>query len=203
MTSQKEELTTDINRELILGSGSKARKELLASVGLFPLKITVPNVDESLKQNETPEEYVKRVAKDKAEAISSSNTSFLITADTIVIVGRQILPKTSSEAEAIGYLRTLSGRRHKVFTAFCVKHNGLVSLNLVKTTLRMRLVTEKELASYISTREWVGCAGAYSIQGRAKAFFPFISGCFSNVIGLPIPKLINVLTGLGFFSKLK
>ena len=200
MILQKEELTIDTNSELILGSGSLARKELLASVGLVPSKIIVPDVDESFNSNEDPLTYVKRIAKEKASTISCQNTSFLVTADTIVTVGKQILPKTSNEEVAIEYIRTLSGRRHKVFTAFCVKHNGLLRLNLVKTTLRMRLITENEIKAYIASSEWVGCAGAYSIQGRAKGFFPFISGCLSNVIGLPIPKLITVLTGLGFFQ---
>ena len=78
-------------------------------------------------------------------------------------------------------------------TAFCVKHNGLTSLNLVKTSLKMRLLTEEEIDAYISSREWVGCAGGYSIQGRAKCFFPFISGCHSNIVGLPLPSLMGVL----------
>ena len=200
MILQKEESTTATNNVFILGSGSLARKELLASVGLKPDKIEIPNIDESLKSNESHRNYVKRIAKEKAESIHVDPRSFLVTADTIVTVGRRIYPKTSDELTALHYLNTLSGRRHKVFTAFCVKHDNSISLNLVKTTLRMRLLTSEEIKGYIATREWVGRAGAYSIQGRAKGFFPFISGCFSNVIGLPIPKLINVLTGLGFYE---
>ncbi len=112
------------------------------------------------------------------------------------------MSKTYNEIEAADYLRFLSGRRHNVLTAFCVKHNGIVSLNLVKTSLKMRLLTEEEIIVYIASGEWEGAAGGYSIQGRAKSFFPFISGCFSNVIGLPVPKLIGVLNGLGFYQKL-
>ena len=200
MTLQKEELITDINKVLILGSSSSARKELLISAGLFPDKIEIPSVDESVKVNETPRDYVKRIAKEKANSISTNDKSYLITADTIVTRGQQILLKTSDEATAVGYLNDLSGRRHIVFTAFCVKHNGIVNLNLVKTSLKMRLLTEREINEYISSKEWLGCSGAYSIQGKAKRFFPFISGCFSNVVGLPIPKLVSVLSGLGFFE---
>ena len=98
-------------------------------------------------------------------------------------------------------MKLLSGRRHSVFTAFCVKHNGSINLKLVKTVLKMRLLTEKEIMAYIECREWVGCAGGYSIQGRAKCFFPFISGCYSNVVGLPLPSLIGVLSGMGFYKK--
>ncbi len=200
MTSQREELITDINRSIILGSGSLARKELLVSVGLSPSKVEVPDIDESRKPKESPRDYVRRIAKEKAASISCDSNSFLVTADTIVTVGKRILLKTSDDAKAQYYLRALSGRRHRVFTAFCVKHNGIVRLNLVKTSLKMRSLTEEEIRKYIASKEWMGCAGAYSIQGRAKGFFPFVSGCFSNVIGLPIPKLINVLTGLGFFE---
>ena len=175
-----------------------ARLELLSSVGLAPDKIEVPSIDESLKQNETPRKYVMRVAKEKALSITTNDTDFLITADTIVTKGRNILISTDDEIKARQYLKSLSGRRHNVFTAFCIKHNGLLNLNLVKTSLKMCLLNEKEINEYIASKEWVGCAGAYSTQGRAKMFFPFISGCFSNVIGLPIPKLVSVLKGIGF-----
>ena len=201
MTLPKDELTTDTNKVLILGSGSSARKELLMSVGLIPDKIEAPNVDESIKPNESPRHYVRRVAKLKANAISSDNQSYLITADTTVTAGKRFLTKTSDERTAKEYLQLLSGRRHSVFTAFCVKHNDLIVLKLVKTVLKMRLLTEEEIDAYIRSREWVGCAGAYSIQGRAKGFFPFISGCYSNVIGLPLPSLMGVLSAMGFYKK--
>ena len=173
------------------------------SVGLTPDKIEIPGVDESLKVNETPQNYVKRIAKEMAFSISTPNKSFLITADTIVTVGRRVLMKTNDKTKAQEHLRLLSGRRHCVSTAFCVKHNGLVNSYLVKTFLKMRLLTQNEIDAYIESAEWEGCAGAYSIQGRAKSFFPFISGCFTNVIGLPIPKLIRVLNGLGFCQKVQ
>ena len=198
MTSQKVELTTDTSDLLVLGSGSIARSELLKSVGLSPNRIQIPNVDETLNKNEKPVSYVKRIAEEKANAIASKERSYLITADTIVAVGKRVLLKTTEERIAEEYLTLLSGRRHIVVTAFCVKHNGLISSNLVKTTLKMRPLSKNEIKAYIKSREWEGCAGAYSIQGRAKGFFPFISGCFSNVIGLPIPKLVNVLKGMGF-----
>ena len=201
MILQKEELTTDTSDMLVLGSGSVARKELLSSVGLIPDKVEIPDIDESLKLNERPQNYVKRIATEKADAIYSERRSYLITADTIVTVGRRLLMKTSDKKRAEEYLRLLSGRRHSVFTAFCVKHNGLVSLKLVRTVLKMRLLTEDEIKAYLVSKEWVGCAGAYSIQGRAKCFFPFISGCYSNVIGLPLPRLINVLNTIGYFKK--
>ena len=201
MTSQKGELTTDTNKLLILGSGSIARKELLSSVGITPDKVETPDVDESPKFNENPLHYVSRVARLKATAISCDKRSYLITADTTVAVGKRALIKTSDQIIAEKYLRLLSGRRHSVFTAFCVKHNDLIKLKLVKTVLKMRLLTEEEIRAYIESREWVGCAGAYSIQGRAKCFFPLISGCYSNIVGLPLPSLIGVLRAMGFYKK--
>ena len=201
MISQKGELTTGTNKLLILGSGSGARKELLDSVGLSPHKIEIPDVDESPEPNESPRQYVSRVARLKATSISCEKQSYLITADTTVAVGKRCLIKTTDELKAKKYLRLLSGRRHNVFTAFCVKHNDVINLKLVKTVLKMRLLTEKEIREYIESREWVGCAGAYSIQGKAKYFFPFISGCYSNVVGLPLPSLIPVLRAMKFYNK--
>lgn len=200
MISRREELTTDISKLLILGSGSIARKNLLSSIGLIPDKVEMPGVDESINPNEKPKNYVKRIAINKANAIISDKQSYLITADTIVTLGRRILTKTSDKKRAKEYLRLLSGRRHSVFTAFCVKHNGLISSKVVKTVLKMKLLTEDEISAYITSNEWIGCAGAYGIQGRAKSFFPFISGCYSNVIGLPLPSLMNVLKTNGYFK---
>ena len=202
MISQKDELTTDTSNLLILGSGSAARRELLASIGLVPDIIEKPEIDESLKPNESPVSYVKRMAEEKANAILLKKQPYLITADTIVVAGSRVLSKTSDEKVARSYLRILSGRRHAVFTALCVKHNGILSLKLVKTSLKMKLLSAKEINDYIACREWVGSAGAYRIQGRAKAFIPFISGCFSNVVGLPIPKLVSVLKGRGYYRGL-
>ena len=199
MISQKDELTTDTSNLLILGSGSAARRELLASIGLVPDIIEKPEIDESLKPNESPVSYVKRMAEEKANAILLKKQPYLITADTIVVAGSRVLSKTSDEKVAYNYLCMLSGRRHTVFTAFCVKHNGILSSKIVKTSLKMRLLSTKEINEYIACREWVGSAGAYRIQGRAKSFIPFISGCFSNVVGLPIPKLVSVLKGRGFY----
>ena len=201
MTSQKEELTTDISKMLILGSGSNARKELLNSVGIIPDRVEIPEVDESPRDNENPRHYVTRIAIEKASSIVSDKQSYLITADTIVTVGKRLLMKTSNEEMVKEYLGLLSGRRHSVYTAFCVKHSGLINFKLVRTVLKMRLLTEKEINAYIACGEWIGCAGGYSIQGRAKCFFPFISGCYSNVVGLPLPSLIGVLSAQGFYKK--
>ena len=148
MISQKDELTTDTSNLLILGSGSVARKELLVSIGLVPDIIKKPEIDESLKPNESPVRYVKRMAEEKANSILLKKQPYLITADTIVVAGSRVLSKTTDEKVAYRYLRILSGRRHTVFTAFCVKHNGILSSKVVKTSLKMRLLSAKEINDY-------------------------------------------------------
>ena len=181
---------------LVLGSSSEARKELLASLGIVPTKVIVPNIDEAVLPKELPLAYVKRMAFEKAKSIEISSNYHLITADTIVTAGRSILQKTEDERIARMYLKKLSGRRHKVYTSFCIKHKEFINSYTVKTTLKMRTLDTHEVEKYILSGEWRGKAGAYGIQGKASAFFPFVSGCFSNVIGLPLPKLISVLKGM-------
>ena len=183
---------------LILGSGSEAREDLLKKVGLTPSRVIPTYINEQQKKHEKPLEYVKRMAAEKAEAINTSRGQFLITADTIVLVGRKILHKTDDINEAKINLKTLSGRRHKVITAFCVKNGDKIKAETANTILKMKNLSDDELENYIALNEWKGKAGSYSIQGRAITFFPFISGCFSNVIGLPLPKLFAVLRSMGF-----
>ena len=170
---------------LILGSGSSARKELLNSVGIVPDRVEIPEIDESPRVNENPRHYVKRIAIEKANSIVSEKQSYLITADTIVTVGKRLLMKTSDKETVEEYLNLLSGRRHSVYTAFCVKHSGSINFKLVRTVLKMRLLTEKEIISYIGCGEWIGCAGGYSIQGRAKCFFHSYLGVIQMLLACP------------------
>ena len=184
---------------LVLGSGSEARKKLLCSVGLIPDRIVVPNIDEYKQKKELPLSYVKRVAKEKSMAIDLESDSYLITADTIVTLGREVLNRTDDRVVAKEHLNRLSGRRHHVYTSFCIRHKQFFRNETVKTQLKMKNLSNDEIDKYISSDEWLGKAGSYSIQGTAISFFPFISGCFSNVIGLPLPKLINVLKAMDFY----
>ena len=178
---------------LILGSASEARKELLHTAGLSLAKILVPHINENQKPKELPTVYVKRMALEKSKALDVDKEAFLITADTIVLAGREILHKTFDKKEAKSHLKKLSGRRHSVITSFCIRQDTYSRIETVKTTLKMKNISEKDIEKYLLSNEWKGRAGAYSIQGKALCFFPFISGCFSNVVGLPLPKLINIL----------
>ena len=94
-------------------------------------------------------------------------------------------------------MRLLSGRRHSVLTAYCIKHNSMIVSQLKQ--FENEIADEEEIGN-IDSRDWVGCAGGYSIQGRAKCFFPFISGCYSNVVGLPLPSLIGILRAMGYYK---
>ena len=184
-----------------MGSSSDARRKLLLSVGLNPLTVVSPKIDESSFPNELPVDYVKRMALGKCRAIKLQKDHCLITADTIVSVGRRILHKTNDKVIAKQSLLLLNGRRHNVYTSFCIKKGPLIKQEVVKTKLKMKKLSEFEIDRYISTNEWINKAGSYSIQGVAIVFFPFISGCFSNVVGLPLPKLFNTLNSLNLSIK--
>ena len=184
-----------------MGSSSNARKALLEYLGIFPYVIKVPKVCELQIEKEEPRLYVKRMAIKKSLSIVVKENDWLLTADTIVVVGKKILHKTSKLDVARGHLKLLSGRRHYVMTAYCLRHNKKKVLGLVKTILKMKKLDQPEIDRYLETREWVGKAGSYSIQGSALSYFPLISGCFSNVIGLPLPDLSNKLRGNGITIK--
>ncbi len=171
----------------------------MISIGLTPHKVLVPKIDEFSLDNELPIDYVVRMAKEKSNVLDVNLDEFLVTADTIVVVGRNILHKVDDKNIARKYLRLLSGRTHKVYTAFNVKHKRQNYSGLEKTYLKMKYLTDFEIDSYLEKNEWQGKAGGYGIQGLAGKFFPVIKGCISNVIGLPLPKLDNVLKGIGYY----
>ena len=178
---------------LILGSSSVARYDLLVTAGLKPNKVLAPNINETQRKSESPTDYVERMATEKAMSLNAKEEDILITADTVVVSNRKVLHKTSEREIAKNYLRSLSGKRHQVFTAVAIKDQNDISCFLVKTTLKMKRLRENEIDQYLNSEEWIGKAGGYSIQGRAIAFFIFISGCYSNVVGLPIPKITNII----------
>ena len=171
--------------------------ELLSGAGLRPDKVVIPNIDEKQMREEKPTSYVKRMAASKSKSIEIDFGDILITADTIVVFQRQIFHKTYERLLASKYIESLSGKRHVVYTALCLRLNGYFKCHLVKTVLKMRKLESKEINSYLDRDEWQGCSGGYNLKGSAIELFPYISGCFSNVVGLPIPKLKEVLKGMG------
>ena len=183
---------------LILASASKARLELLESVGISPDKILNTNIDETPKKSEKPLDYVSRIALEKNKSVKKKKIEIVLTADTVIALGRRILQKPNDEEEALYFLNLLSGRRHKVYTSICIFYKEKYYQKNVKTTVKMKRLSDDEKKCYLLTDEWKGKAGGYSIQGAASYFFPFISGSYSNVVGLPLTETVGMLLGIGF-----
>lgn len=188
---------------LILGSGSPRRLELLEQLGLRPDAVRAPDINEDPIEAEKPRDYVRRMAREKALASSCAVDEVVLCADTTVAVGRRILGKPSDAAEAEAFLRLMSGRRHKVITAIAVKTPDRVHVKDVVTDVKMKRLSDLEIAGYIGTDDWRGKAGGYGIQGPAGAFIPWIGGSFAAVMGLPLVETANLLhaAGIGVWSQ--
>ena len=181
--------------KLILGSASPRRSELLAQIGVIADKIIPADIDETPQKGERPRPYADRMALTKSKAIKVEDSDLVLTADTIVSAGIRILGKPKSEAEAVEFLTLLSGRRHRVTTAVTLRKNDRIWSRSVTTSVKMKNLADIEISSYIRSQEWRGKAGGYAIQGIASVFIPFISGSYSNVVGLPLTETANLLIG--------
>jgi septum formation protein len=188
----------DNGLRLILGSGSPRRLELLAQIGVVPDAVRPPDIDETPKKAELPRDYVKRLARAKAEAVPAAEDELVLCADTTVALGRRILGKPENEGEAAEFLHLLSGRRHKVITAVAVKRGEKIWAKDVQTTVAMKLLSNPEVNAYIASGDWKGKAGAYAIQGPAGAFIPWITGSFTCVVGLPLAETASLLVAAGY-----
>ncbi|MDQ1899426.1 Maf family protein [Paracoccus sp. WLY502] len=186
---------------LILGSASPRRLDLLAQIGIVPDQIRHADIDEAPLKGELPHHYVRRIAREKALALHPGLNDVLLCADTTVAVGRRILGKPVSRAEAADFMRLMSGRRHRVLTAIVIRHGDRLRDRLVETTVRMRPITAAELDAYLDVGDWEGKAGGYAIQGAAAAFIPWIQGSFSSVVGLPLAETAAMLTSCGITRK--
>lgn len=182
---------------LILGSGSPRRLELLAQLGLTPFAVRAPEINEDPKDAEKPRDYVRRMAQEKAQASVCADDEVVLCADTTVAVGRRILGKPADAVETEAFLRLMSGRRHKVITAIAVKTPNGIRVKDVVTDVKMKRLSDVEIAGYIATDDWRGKAGGYAIQGPASAFIPWISGSYSGVVGLPLAETANLLQSSG------
>lgn len=183
--------------KLILGSGSPRRLELLAQLGLSPDDVRPPEIDETPLKGELPRPYCVRIAREKAAAVTADADDTVLCADTTVAVGRRILGKPENEAEAAEFLRLMSGRRHKVITAVALKRGDRLWERDVLTAVRMKRLSEDEIAGYLSTGDWQGKAGGYGIQGPAGALIPWIQGSFTAVVGLPLAETAHLLRAAG------
>lgn len=186
---------------LLLASSSPRRRDLLAQIGIIPDGILSPDIDETPKRDELPRAYVMRLAQAKALAAASSldTGGLLLAADTSVALGRRILPKAEDEATARRCLGLLSGRRHTVLTAIVLRAaDGSQTSRLVESVVAFSRFTNDQIDALIAAGDWHGKAGGYAVQGHAAAFVRFMSGSYSNVVGLPLFETAQLLRGRGW-----
>ena len=182
---------------LILGSGSPRRLELLAQIGIVPDDVRPPDIDETPLKAELPRPYCARMAREKVAAVEAEGADVVLCADTTVALGRRILGKPEDAAEAEAFLRLMSGRRHRVITAVAVRCGDQLWQRDVESMVKMKRLSDAEIASYLATGDWQGKAGGYGIQGPAGAFIPWISGSFTGIVGLPLAETANLLVAAG------
>jgi septum formation protein len=194
------------SQKLVLASGSPRRIELLQQAGIEPDRVLPTGIDETPARGEHPRSLAKRLSRTKAERAAASLSKetgfsgcFVLAADTVVAVGRRVLPKAELVEEASNCLRLLSGRSHRVFTGIClVAPSGKVRQRLVETRVRFKRLSREEIDLYIASGEWRGKAGAYAIQGLAGSLVVKIVGSYTNVVGLPLYETVSLLTAEGY-----
>jgi septum formation protein len=192
--------------KLVLASGSPRRVSLLNQAGIEPDALRPSDIDETPRQGELPRVCANRLAYGKAmaalNAISPDDDvygAFILAADTVVAVGRRILPKPELVDEAAQCLRLLSGRSHRVYTSLCLitpKRN--YRQRVVETRVRFKRLSGEDVESYLSSGEWRGKAGGYAVQGLAGTFVVKLVGSYTNIVGLPLYETVALLAGEGF-----
>jgi septum formation protein len=189
-----------VQPSLVLASASPRRLDLLAQVGVTPDRVDPADIDETPLRDETPRRHALRLAREKARAVASrSPGDFVLAADTVVAVGRRILPKAETEDQAIKCLALLSGRNHMVLTAVAViGPDGREASRLVETRVQVKQLSDVERADYVAGGEWRGKAGGYAVQGVAGGFIIGLHGSYTGVVGLPLYETLNLLRGLGW-----
>jgi septum formation protein len=180
---------------LILASSSPRRAELLTSAGI-PFQSVPVDVDESVRRPEPPGDHVRRLAREKADAAFRLHPEALVLgADTIVLVGGEIMGKPRDAADAVRMLRLLSGREHEVLTGVALVSSRGVVIEVARTRVWVNPLTDQEIADYVATGEPLDKAGSYGIQGLGSKFIDRIHGSYSNVVGLPVSLVYRLLKG--------
>ncbi len=191
---------------LVLASGSPRRLALLAQIGVEPDAVIPADIDETPRRNESPRALAGRLSAEKTDIAAAValkraeiGPALVLAADTVVSVGRRILPKCEILDEAEDCLRLLSGRAHRVYSGVTLgAPGGARRQRLVETRVRFKRLSREELAAYLASGEWRGKAGGYAIQGFAAAFVVRLIGSYSNVVGLPLAETAALLTGEGY-----
>ena len=196
-------MAASLNFPLVLASASPRRLELLRQVGIEPATIDPAAIDEAPRPAELPVAYAQRMALGKLQAVKPRHAAAIVlAADTVVACGRRILPKAETEAQARSCLTLLSGRRHRVLGAVAVEGpEGRTHRCIVVSVVRFKRLSAREIEAYLAGGEWQGKAGGYAIQGRAAALVAFVSGSYSNVVGLPLFETVNLLKGAGWWRE--
>ncbi|MGU3538124.1 Maf-like protein [Methylobacterium sp. A54F] len=198
--------TPQAGARLILASASPRRLALLQQIGVEPAALLPADIDEMPRKSEAPRELARRLARDKLAVAEDAarrrddlRDTWLLAADTVVAVGRRILPKAEIPDEAADCLRLLSGRQHRVYTAICLlAPKGARRERVVESRVRFKRLSGREMQSYLASGEWRGKAGGYAIQGLAEAFVVKLVGSHSSVVGLPLYETMALLDGSGF-----
>ncbi len=192
--------------DLILASASPRRLALLNQIGIEPEHLVPAHVDETPEKGELPRKLAQRLAdlkaltaQHKARVAGFGSTSLVLAADTVVAVGRRILPKAETMEEASDCLRLLSGRAHRVYTGVTlITPSGARRHRLVETRIRFKRLSNKEMEAYLASAEWRDKAGGYAIQGIAGSFVVKLVGSYSGVVGLPLNEVTQLLAGEGY-----
>lgn len=183
---------------LILASASPRRLELLAQIGIVPDRVSPTDIDETRRKDESPRELALRLAREKAAACPGEG-AYVLAADTVVALGQRNLEKAADEAEAAAFLRLLSGRAHQCITGVAVRApDGRIASRAVLARVKMKRLTQAEIAAYVAGGDWRGKAGGYGIQGAAGAFVTSINGSYTAIVGLPLYETKSLLEGLGY-----
>ena len=192
--------------KLVLASGSPRRLALLNQAGIEPDSLQPAEIDEIPVKGELPRALATRLAREKAQVALASvkideelRGSYIVAADTVVAVGRRVMPKADMLEDAAACLRLLSGRNHRVYTGIClVTPKESFRQRLVETRVRFKRLSNEDLESYLASGEWRGKAGGYAIQGLAGTFVVKMVGSYTNVVGLPLYETLSLLSGEGY-----
>jgi septum formation protein len=192
--------------KLVLASASPRRLQLLDQVGLQPDLLNPTDIDETPLRRETPRRLSLRLAEEKARTALKAPLvralgphTIVLAADTVVGLGRRVLPKTETPEDALDCLRLLSGRSHWVYSSVAVvSPSGSVSTRCCETKVRFKRLSREDMDTYVKSEEWRGKAGGYAIQGRAAAFVRYLAGSHSGVVGLPLHESLLLLEGAGY-----
>ncbi|MGE3889301.1 MAG: nucleoside triphosphate pyrophosphatase [Vicinamibacterales bacterium] len=178
---------------LLLASASPRRAQLLTAAGIR-FEARPAEVDEAPLPGEVPADYVRRVAREKAEAVARLNPGRLVLgADTTVVVDGTILAKAGDPDEARAMLARLAGRAHQVLTGVALVGPGISAVDVAATTVEFAPMTSEDIDQYVATDEWRDKAGAYAVQGRAGRFVTRLEGSYTNVVGLPVSLVYHLL----------